>query len=654
MRGRTVLSIVAVALSCLPLRAQDVPAPDIATLKVEGRGIEGRPPYRGGGIVKFLDVRLEAQVIHYKPGDPLPWPLEIAYDVLEPAPVLLTSRLGTEHWRLYHFADETMTALYTDEQVRLAQRGRQIARAARAQIGKAYGPLPKGGLVGIRGHYYFLIDQPDGRWLDVADPPAFFDLPDLARRLTVTLADASRFELAIPRIQSTWTRGGPFRVQLAITDANGQTHPVVNAPLAASAGDWRTTLHTDWTPLNEPTGWMSGTLPDAPLAELTLSGTVTIATPTGLQQREVRTRFAHGEGLVDADVFQVATQALQPPRNAAGVIRETRAIWISTSDIANAGAIDTLVDRCRSARLNTLVPDIFVRNTFAATSSLMPTAGMTPTDFDPLRYLIDKAHAAGLEVHPWFCVTYRDAPFRRWFADKFGSSVDMVGKDGKTIELGADVHRPEYRRFIVDLMVGVARDYAVDGIHLDYIRSMDRCYCEACRQEFAGRYGRPLAGATGDDWGHWQRQAIGDIVERTATGVRRARPDAKMSAAVFANLPGGASQGQDPAGWAQAGWMDLIIPMDYQTQTLQVRTNERQFLDILANDDQLVTGPSLYMRSGRAVSSRPPELVRQQIELIRGMGIHGYCLFAYSHLSQPQLAMLRDQANAEPAVPFFR
>jgi len=127
-----------------------------------------------------------------------------------------------------------------------------------------------------------------------------------------------------------------------------------------------------------------------------------------------------------------------------------------------------------------------------------------------------------------------------------------------------------------------------------------------------------------------------------------------MSAAVFANLSGGASQGQDPAGWAQAGWMDLIILMDYQMQALQVRANERQFLVVLANDDQLVTGLSLYMRAGGAVSSRPPELVMQQIELVRRMGIHGYCLFAYSHLSEPQLKMLHDKINAEPAVPYFR
>ena len=292
-------------------------------------------------------------MIHYQPGEAPPWPLEITYDVLEQAPVLLTSRLGTEHWRLYHFAAETMSALYTDEKINLAQCGRQTAKATKAHFGKSYGPLPDSGLVGIRGHYYFLIDQPNGQWLDVTDPPAFFDQPEPAQRLTVTLADVTRYQLSIPTIQSTWKPGGPFRVRLVVTDASGKTHPVVNAPLVATCGDWRAALTTTWTPLNEPTGWMSGTLPATLPQELAVTGSVTVATPTGLQQREVSARFPRGAGLVEADELQIAAQGYKLPRNAAGVVRETRGIWVSTSDIASAAGIDELVDRCRSAGLNT-------------------------------------------------------------------------------------------------------------------------------------------------------------------------------------------------------------------------------------------------------------------------------------------------------------
>jgi hypothetical protein len=94
--------------------------------------------------------------------------------------------------------------------------------------------------------------------------------------------------------------------------------------------------------------------------------------------------------------------------------------------------------------------------------------------------------------------------------------------------------------------------------------------------------------------------------------------------------------------------------MDYQMQSLQVRSNERQFLAAMSNDDQLVTGLSLYMRSGDRVLSRPPRILLEQIQLVRSMGIHGYCLFAFNHMSDEQLQVLREKANAEEARPFFR
>ncbi len=641
-----ILFVAAVACSAV--------AQDVAVLKVVGKGGQGRPAYRGGGVVKFLDVSVAAQVVHCQSDGEMPLPLAVDYDVLETAPILLTSRLGTEYWQIYHFSSESMAAMYTDEKIDLSSAGKQTSKTTSARVTTSYGAIPKNGLVGIRGHYYFLVDKPDGKWIDVTNPPAFFDQASIAKKLTFTLADLSHYELSIPEIRSTWKPGGPVQVRIVVTDANKNTSPVVNLPVIVTAGDWQAELTTGWTPLTEPTGWMCGTLPETVPQELMVTANVTVATLSGLQERMVSAKFRRGDGLLNADKFKSAEHGFVLPRTGDGTVRETRAIWVSGSDIGTPVSVDTLVDRCKRCRLNTIVPSIFVRNAFLATSSLLPPKSSVETSFDPLGYLIKKAHAVGLEVHPWFCVTYRDGHFRRWFAENRGANVDMIDQEGQVISLGADVHRPEYRKFIVDLMVGVARDYPVDGIHLDYIRTMGRCYCDACRREFAEQFATPLDQATDAQWVVWQRQAIGDIVERTAKRCWRVRPDAMISAAVFANMSGGASQGQDPATWAEKKWVDLVMPMDYKMQALQVRSDERRFLDALADDYKLVTGLSLYMRSSGTVMSRPPELVEQQIELVRQMGIHGYCLFAFGHLSEEQVRVLRDKVNVEPAVPYFR
>ncbi len=643
MRRATLLGIL--TLSSLMWLAAD----EDAVLVLKGRGAEGHARYQGGKL-EFLDVSLADQLVHLASPEKIPLRLSIKYNVLETAPVLLNSRLGTEYWRLYQYGTDGMSSLYTRENIDLSKIGEAEAGVEEATVDPRRGPPLSKGLVGIRGHYYFLVDQPSGEWLDVVSPPPFFDRPELAQKLTFTLANLSQFKVDFSAIQSTWQPGGPLRVKLTVTDADGEQFPVVNAAATVEAKQWQASLTTETDYLHVPSGWLNTSLPQGAVPrQVTAKATVSAMTPEGPRRVQVTKTFTAGEGRKTAAEMRAGPEPVKLPRNAAGVIRETRALWVSTSDLMTKESIEQVVARASEAGLNVLVPDIFVRSTFLAKSDLFPMSAGVEEGLDPLAYLIPRAHKAGLEVHPWFCVTYRDKHFRETLP-----GVDMIDAQGNVIALGADMHRPEYRDFVVNLMVGVARDYEVDGIHLDYIRTMGRCYCDKCRAEFQQQYGKPLTEATDDEWVAWQRQAVGDVVRRTAEGVRAVRPKAMMSAAVFSNLAGGAAQGQDPAQWARKGWIDVVIPMDYQMQTLVVRTNERQFLAALDNDAQLVTGLSLYMRSGAKTMNRPADLVKEQIRLVRGMGIHGYCLFVYGYLGDEIIKMLKADINQERAVPYFR
>ena len=618
-------------------------------LVLRGKSKRGDTRY-DGATVEFLDIAVADQLVHFASPNRMPLRLSMRYRVLECAPVLLNSRFGTEYWYLYHYGRSAVSGIHTRERVDLSKPGEATTSVAEAVADPSRGEMLSKGLVGIRGHYYFLIDQPNGQWLDVVKPPPFFHRPELAQKLTFTLADLTRFSLDFSAIESTWQPGGPLRVKLAVTDADGETFPVVNASATIQAGEWQAQLGTEVDPLHVPTGWLSADLPaDAIPNAVTVQATVSAMTPEGPTTRTVRKTFKRGDGLKSLAEIRPSARTVELPRNADGVVRETRALWIGLSDLFTREGVEAVVEKAHRAGLNVLVPDIFVRNSFVGKSALIPMASRVEEGLDPLTYLIKLAHQKGLEVHPWFCVTYRDKHFRKAL-----TGVDMIDGKGKVISLGADVHRPKYRDFIVDLMVGVARDYEVDGIHLDYIRTMGRCYCDLCRKEFETKFRHPLTEASDQEWVTWQREAIGDIVRRTAEGVKTVRPNAVMSAAVFSNMPGGAGQGQDPAGWARKGWVDVVIPMDYKMQALLVRANEQKFLDALDNDDQLVTGLSLYARSGKDVMARPPSLVKEQIQLVRQMGIRGYCLFVFGYLNDDIIQMLKTDINRERAVPYFR
>ena len=617
-------------------------------LSLRGIGAEGKTKY-SGGTVEFLDVSLADQLVHLAATDRVPLRLSIRYRVVEAAPVLLNSRFGTEYWHLFHYGRNEKTGFHTREQIDLSKPGEAQATVAEAWHARGRGPQFRKGLVGIRGHHYFLVDQPNGEWLDVVRPPGFFQRPELRRTLAFTLANLREFSLAVGAVESTWEPAGRFRLELLVTDADGDRFRVVNAQGTAEAGDWTAALETEMDHLERPTGWLATCLPDTPVPdEVHVSLSVRAMTPSGPATRIVTKVVAAGHGRKTEAEMSPSRHESELPRNARGTIRETRALWLNPRSFTTRRDIETVVERASKAGINAILADVFVRSMFMATSDLFPTYTAVEEGLDPLGGLIDACHRRGIEVHPWFCVTYRDRAFR----ERLGG-IDIVDLKGAVAPLGADVHRPKYRDFMVGLMTGVARDYDVDGVHLDYIRSMSPCYCPACRTEFSKAFGKPLTEADDEDWIVWQRQAIGEIVERTADAVRGEKPGAIMSAAVF-SLTAGAQQGQDPAGWVRKGWLDVVVPMDYAMDTMAVATNEQAFLDAIDDDGRLVTGLSLYRRVDGEPVARPAALVKQQIETVRDMGIHGYCLFEYRYLTDELTTVLRTAVNREEAVPYFR
>ncbi len=336
-RGAAVSAVVwtlCVASLCSTAQGESQ-SDDLSVLNVSGRGIGGRPRYDGGGVVRFEKFAMPVQVVHYRKGRRLKLPLSIDYDVLETAPVLLTSRMGTEYWKLYHYAGESLTALYTDEKINLSKAGKHTARATQGRFGERYGPVPKQGLVAIRGHYYLLIDRLEGRdYLDIVDPPPVFDASATIRRLTFTLADLSDYSLAIGQVQSTWQPGAIIRVKIIVKDARGRELPVVNCAAVGRAGTQNVPFTTQWGPANEPTGWLIGTVPATRSDQLKVRARVVVQGPDARHEHSPSREFSWGEGRVTDAELRVALAGYELPRNDSGVLRETRAIWASTTDIS--------------------------------------------------------------------------------------------------------------------------------------------------------------------------------------------------------------------------------------------------------------------------------------------------------------------------------
>ncbi|MEW6203597.1 MAG: family 10 glycosylhydrolase [bacterium] len=356
-------------------------------------------------------------------------------------------------------------------------------------------------------------------------------------------------------------------------------------------------------------------------------------------------------------IFAVSAAATDEPPY------ETRALWASEVDIDSPQDIDRLIALMESANLNMLLPCVFCHGNVYFKNRFLDMNPGLPSDFDPLAYVLKKAHAAGIEVHPWFCVTYIGVRgvegggmlLRKY--PEFGA-LARGGADWAAPDSGgglyANVHSEPYRNFIVALMTEMVRDYEVDGLHYDYIRAAADSQDDETVKEFHKRFGHDMSEAAYEEWVAWNSPAIDDIVRRATEGARTYRPSTIISGAVFTNIPHVRKQGQDAVKWAAQDWLDVIFTMDYEMSTQLIRLNEMNFAGLVGKSSHGV-GLSLYQfnKEGK-VESRPAALVLEQIKAVRRLGINQFAFFASVYLDDAISDALAGGLFKQKAIPYHR
>ena len=196
-------------------------------------------------------------------------------------------------------------------------------------------------------------------------------------------------------------------------------------------------------------------------------------------------RFAAGLlALVVIAVTPVAAQESAPRSRAP----ELRALWVDAfhEGIRSPREADALVAAATRANLNTLLVQVRRRGDALYTKGTEPPLDDPAYEpsFDALGYIVQVGHAAGLEVHAWVNAmpVWRDeAPPRdprhvfnlhgvnaqgsaRWLT----ASPDGVEKF--PVGYFLDPGHPEAAAYLAEIYLTIVRNYAVDGIHFDYVR----------------------------------------------------------------------------------------------------------------------------------------------------------------------------------------
>ncbi|RIH65541.1 hypothetical protein D1164_07665 [Mariniphaga sediminis] len=144
---------------------------------------------------------------------------------------------------------------------------------------------------------------------------------------------------------------------------------------------------------------------------------------------------------------------------------KVRALWVDPTGFVNAEAVDQMIAKCQRAGINTILPDIMLRENIYFKSSHFIGKVNADDQFDPLAYLIKKAHAVGIKVQAWSCTYYSKPQTTDWISRSFDRN------DNSQIFLSPG--HPEVNPYMLSVLKDLLA-YDIDGIHLDYIR-----YCNA-------------------------------------------------------------------------------------------------------------------------------------------------------------------------------
>jgi uncharacterized lipoprotein YddW (UPF0748 family) len=379
--------------------------------------------------------------------------------------------------------------------------------------------------------------------------------------------------------------------------------------------------------------------------------------------------------------------------------QEVRALWVVRTSLISRAAIETMIAAARASGFNTLLVQIRGRADAYYSNGVEPRASALSSEpaLDPLATTLTLAHEAGLQVHAWVNVNLvagvNELPAARDHVVYRHPEWLMVPRALAEDFQAVDPRSPQYlgrlARYVraqpnaeglylspatdaaVDYTAAVVQSivtrYAVDGVHLDYIRypseefdySRDalsafrrtvlRELTPADARRFEERVAvQPLvyAQAFPEHWRVFRMSRLTTLMRRLRDVVKTARPAAKVSAAVVPDAAEAAEHRlQDWRGWLDAGLLDVVCPMAYTTDSHLFATQIAGARDA-AGAHPVWAGIGAYRLSS--------DQIVENVQTARRLGAGGVILFSYDSLTGPPhgAAYLSQIARAAFISPF--
>jgi uncharacterized lipoprotein YddW (UPF0748 family) len=325
---------------------------------------------------------------------------------------------------------------------------------------------------------------------------------------------------------------------------------------------------------------------------------------------------------------------------------EVRAVWLATysgldwprtTDKAGQQAsLLRMIETIRDAGFNTIFFQVRARGDAYYRSSIEPwaenLAGSLGADpgWDPLSYLIDHAHHAGIEVHAWFNVyKVRSGNHLTGSTPLHPARAHPEWSVTYQNETWLDPGIPSVRAYLGKVVLDIVKRYDLDGVNFDYARYPGRDFPDD------NTYRRFGGTATRSDW---RRANITSFITESYAAITAVKPWVKVGASPlgYLGLPGDSTTGatanfyQDARAWLKAGKLDYVAPQIYWE--IGEQRKELDFAGLLAGWMKGSYGRHVYA----GIAAYKPEIARrigEYVDSSRAAGGAGQSYFRWENIS---------------------
>jgi uncharacterized lipoprotein YddW (UPF0748 family) len=350
-----------------------------------------------------------------------------------------------------------------------------------------------------------------------------------------------------------------------------------------------------------------------------------------------------------------ATVASSPSPSASPIVLgppQYRALWVDAfhDGMKSPFQVEKLVADAHRANLNALIVQVRKNADAYFNRSDEPRAAdiIGPTDFDPLAYVIQLAHAATprIEVHAWLN-TFFAGESSGLFAQQGDQWGNRASDGSQTGYLDPGV--PEVQIYTHKIFMDLARNYNVDGLHMDFVRypGVDSGYSPEAVAQYMLQTGASTTPDPEDEaWKAWRRARVTAFVRDLHADLKVTKPNVRLSGALICFGGGPASAAdwpltsayrtvfQDWRAWMANRYLDFGVPMNYDSTWSSLENGWfSRWLDFEKNSgfaNRILTGVGAFLNY--------PEDTLAQIRGVlaasaRGNRVLGVAIYSYASTS---------------------